>query len=877
MTMLALRIAWRELRGGIGGLRVVILCLALGVGAIAAVGTLRDAILSGIGTQGSTLLGGDAELALAYRLASADERAFMESVATQVSEIVDFRSMAVTGPYRGAGQGSDQDAGRGAGEGGGDGAGRPGTRGEGRAPDRHEDQALTQVRAVDDAWPLYGRAELDPPMPLAQALAGTGGLPGAVMDPVLIARLGLAPGDSFRLGMQEFRLMAALLHEPDGAGAGFLLGPRTLVRHADLARSGLLVPGALFEARYRLALPGGTDLPALRRRVEREFPAAGLRWRDRRNPVPGLRRFVGGIGQFLVLAGLATLAVGGIGIAAATRAWLAERVATIATFKALGAGSGLIFRSHLAQIAGAGGLGILLGLALGSALFLAAAPLVAGSLPFGFAPAPSGRALAEAAFLGAMTALAFTLIPLARAEAIPPAALYRGAAPRARMRMRRIVALLALVAGLAGAVTLGSENPRLALGATAAMAGLLGLLGLAGEAMRRLCRRLAHGAPARGRPALRAALAALGARGGGTVATTMALGLGLAVLAAIGQIDANLRAAIARDLPDRAPAFFFVDIQPDQLGPFRATLAALPGTRDFVSAPMLRGTITAVNGRPASEVKGDHWVLRGDRGVSYAGAMPAGTVITGGAWWPEGYSGPPQASLSRAEAEDLGLAPGATITVSILGREITATVTSLREVDFTSGGMGFVVILNEAALAGAPHGNLATIHAPPGAEAAILKEVARDFPNVTAISIRETAARVVEALDLIAAAAAWAAAATLATGVAVLIGTAAAGEEARRREAAILKVLGASRRRIMASLALRSGLVGLLAGAVAVGAGSLGAWVALDPVMGLSYRFAPGPALAITGAGALMTLATGLVLARRSLGARPAAFLRAQD
>lgn len=834
---LALGLAWRDLRGGLRGLRVIVLCLALGVGAVSAVGSLRDAILSGMATQGSTLLGGDAEMGFAYRLAGTQERAFMQDIATRVSEIVEFRSMAVTGA----------------------------------------DQALAEVRAVDGAWPLYGEVVLDPPIPLAQALAGAEGLPGAVMDPVLMARLDLRPGDTFSLSEQAFRLTAALVREPDAAAAGLLLGPRIVVRHTDLARSGLLVPGALFEAKYRLALPAGADLRALRGMAVERFGKDGLRWRDRRNPAPGLRRFIGDLGGFLALAGLATLAVGGIGIAAATRAWLAGRVATIATLKALGAPMGLIFRIHLAQVVMAGAAGIVLGLVIGLAVFAAVMPLVAKVLPLAPAAGLSPRAMAGAVLTGGLVLLISALVPLARTERIPPAALYRALPAHLRLRGRRIVLLVALLAGLAGAVVTEADRPWLALGTVGAVALLLSVLGLAGAGLRRLCRRLSGGSLVRGRPGLRVALAALGAPGGETVTTVMALGLGLSVLATIGQIDSNLRAAILRDLPDRAPAFFFVDIQPDQLDAFREMLARQPGASDFVTAPMLRGTIIRIDGRPAREVAGDHWVLRGDRGVSYADSMPAGTVITSGAWWPEGYSGPPQASLSRVEAGEIGLDVGKTLTLRILGREITATVTSLREVDFASGGMGFVIILDAAALAGAPHGNIATLRAPPGSEAAILAETARRFPNISAISVRETAARLVEAMGLIAAAAGWAAAATLAAGMAVLIGTASAGEEARRREAAILKVLGASRRRILTSFALRAGLLGALAGLVAVLAGSLGARLALGLVMDLDYHLAPVPAVAIVGAGAAMTLATGLALAWRGLGQKPSAFLRAQD
>ncbi len=339
---LSLRIARRELRGGLAGFRVFLACLALGVAAIAAVGTLRAGIQTGLQDQGSVILGGDAEMRFTYRAADDGERAFMDQIATAVSEVYDFRSMALI-----------------------DG-----------------DQALTQVKAVDGLWPLTGQAVLDPAIPLAQALAPTGGLPGAIMDPVLIDRLGLAPGDTFRLGTQDFRLTAALVREPDSASTGFTLGPRTVVLTTSLAASGLLTPGSLYETRYRLTLPPDADLAALEDQAEAAFRDKGMRWSDSRNAAPGVERFVDRIGSFLVLVGLAGLAVGGVGISAAIRSHLDGKTETIATLKTLGASGGLIFRIYLWQTVILAGIGLVLGLALGAALPLAAAPMIEASLPF---------------------------------------------------------------------------------------------------------------------------------------------------------------------------------------------------------------------------------------------------------------------------------------------------------------------------------------------------------------------------------------------------------------------------------------------------------------------------------------------------------------
>ncbi|SNR33527.1 FtsX-like permease family protein [Paracoccus sediminis] len=838
----AWRIARRELRGGLSGFRIFLLCLSLGVGAIAAVGSVRAALETGLSRQGAVLLGGDAELRLTYRFAEPAERAWMASRAGRLSEVVDFRSMAVAG--------GDADA----------------------------ERALTQVKGVDGNWPLQGQAQFDPPLPVAQVLAGRDGLPGAAMEPLLIDRLGLAVGDRFRLGVQDFVLTAALLREPDAAGSGFGLGPRTLVATEALGQSGLLAPGTLYETSYRLTLPAGGTLDGLRAAAMAEFDGAGMRWRDSRRGAPGVERFVDRLGSFLVLVGLAGLAVGGVGVSSAVRSYLDGKTAVIATLKTLGAEGRTIFAVYFMQIGALTLLGVGAGVFLGGLAPLAVAPLLESRLPipaeFALYPAP----LAESALYGTLTALIFTLLPLARVEGVRAAALFRGigADAAARPRGPYLAGLVLAAAALIGAATALASVPRLALGLSAGVAAALGALWLAARGLRALARRLARHPALRGRTALRLAMGAVGNPQEGAVAVVLSLGLGLTVLATVGQIDANLRRAIAAELPERAPSFFFIDIQPDQLAGFQDRLAADPGVDAVETAPSLRGIITAINGIPAREW-GDHWVLRGDRGVSHAAAPPEGTVLTEGDWWPADYAGPPLLSFGAEEAGELGLAVGDRVTVNILGRDITATVANLRQVDFRSGGIGFVMILDAAALKGAPQTHIATVQADAGAEGRILRDISNAYPNITAVRVREVAQRVGEAMAALASATSLAAMATLATGFVVLIGAAAAGERARVFEAAVLKTLGATRRQVLASFALRSALMGAAAGLVAAGVAALAAWTILTQVMEMDYRFVPGSALGIVAGGVLATLAAGLVFALRPLSARPARVLRAKE
>jgi len=838
-----MRLAWifakRELRGGLHGFRIFLACLALGVAAIAAIGTVRASIQDGLSENGASLLGGDVVLNMTYRFANDGEQAWMHDVADAVSETVDFRSMVVV----------NRDT---------------------------VERGLTQVQAVDDLYPLIGNVTLDPEIPLADAFTGDGTNPGAVMERVLADRLGLQSGDTFNLGDQIFILTAILVSYPDNAGGGFGLGPRSLVRLDDLANSGLLATGTLMETNYRLALPDGTDLQTLQTDAETRFRDDGVRWRDARAGAPRIARFVDRIAAFLILVGLSGLAVGGVGVSAAVRSYLAGKTAVIATLKTLGATRRTIFMTYFFQVGILTLAGITIGLVLGALVPLLAAPFIEPRLPIPTDFTLQSGPLIEAAIYGLLSAVIFTLWPLARTEDIKAATLFRDAtdAGSTLPQWPYLLITAMLIAVLIGAAIIFTGTAFLTFWTAGGMAFALGLLVLAAAFARFTARKFRKFS--RGRPALRFALGAIGARGGETTSVVLSLGLGLAVLAAVGQIDGNMRRAIDNDLPEIAPSYFFVDIQPDQIDGFRTRLDDDPQVTNYEAAPMLRGILTRINDQPAREVA-NHWVTRGDRGITYSAQPPSGTIITDGEWWPENYSGPPLVSFAAEEGMEMGLSLGDELTINILGRDITATIASFREVSFEDAGIGFIMSLNPAALQGAPHSWISTVYSDPTAEAAILRDLATAYPNITAIRVRDAIDQVVELVSGIAVATRYGALATLVTGFLVLIGAAAAGERARTFESAVLKTLGASRARILASFALRSALLGLAAGLVALAAGIAGGWAVSVYIMETEFTPIWTSAGAIILGGMAATMIAGLVFALRPLAAKPARILRARE
>lgn len=847
---LAFRLALREMRGGLKGFRVFLACLALGVAAVAAVGSVRAAIERGLSDQGRAILGGDAELRFTARRVTDYERAWLADKAIATSEIIDFRSMAV---------------------------------GTSRITSETE-RGLTQVKGVDGAYPLYGEVGLTPDIPLAEALAPQGGVYGLVMEQLLIDKMGLEIGDDVRLGVGVFQLRAALTAEPDGVSAGFGLGPRIIVLSSGLEGSGLLGAGSFYESALRLRLDPATSLAALKASADEKAEETGWRWRDRRNGAPGVQSFVDRVGAFLVLVGLAALAVGGVGVSSAVRSYLGEKTETIATLKTIGTTGGGIFAIYLIQIALLTAFGVTLGLALGAGLPALLGPLLEDLLPvpalFALYPAPIG----EASIYGVLTALLFALWPLARTREVRAASLFRDIAegvwtwPRPTdLVLITVVAALLVVSALwfSGVILLAAWF-------LAGVAAALATLWLMAQGISWLAARTARGPLPKGRPSLRLALASIGGPGGETTGAALSLGLGLTVLAAIGQIDFNMSRVIEDQLPQDSPAFFFVDIQNTQIEQFNTDAKDVDGVREIATAPMLRGVITALNGVPSKEAReqidpGARWVLNGDRGVSYAATPPKGAEITDGEWWAADYSGPPMVSFSAEEGAEMGLKIGDTITVNILGRELTATIANFREINWRGLGINFLLILDPGAMKGAPHTHIATVHTADTAEAPLLRAIGGAYPNVTAIRVKDAVERVSAGLSDLAAATRWGAGAVLLTGIVVLIGAAAAGERRRAYEAAILKTLGASRGRILGSFALRAGLVGAASGVVAVGFGAAASWAVMIYVMEATFQFSLSSALIVVTGGALASLLTGLAFAWRPLSQRPAQVLRSRE
>lgn len=837
--MLALRLARRELRGGLKGFRIFFACLMLGVAAIAGVGSLAQAMLTGLAEQGRTLLGGDISVSLVHRTANAEERAFLAHHG-RVSETTTLRAMAYA-----QGNGTEKE------------------------------RTLVELKAADHAYPLYGAVGLTPTRDFHSALACKENVCGAVAEQTLLDRLHLQNGGTMRIGSQAFRVAAVLAGEPDRISGGFSLGPHVLISEAALKRTGLVTIGSLITYHYQIALAPDRAMAPFKKAATARFPDGGWQIRDRSDAAPGLRRFIEQVTMFLTLVGLTALAVGGVGAGQAIGALLDRKRAEIATLKALGAEGALIFRIYLSQVMAIALVAVGVGLAAGAALPFLIERLYAANLPtpaqVGIYPGP----LLLAAIFGLFSAAAFAVPPLARAREIAPASLFRDIVARAQRRGR--LPYLAAAAGCAalviGLAVFVSPTPLFALWFLAGIAGGLAILRAAAWGLRIVLLRL----PRPQRPGLRLALANLTRPGAATAGVVVALGLGLTLLASVSLLDRTISAQVASSLPAQAPSFFFIDIQSDEADAFDKTIASFPAATDYKRAPMIRGRITELNGVAAADAKiepGARWAVSGDRGITYAAGMPKDTIVTAGKWWAPDYRGPTLISFDDELAEEMHLKLGDTITLNVLGREMTGTIANLRKVDFSNGRQNFILMLSPGIIDHAPHSFLATVRVPDGEEASVYRAITDKFPNVSTVRVKQAIAQVNGLLQQLADGVRAASLVTILAGLLVLAGAIAAGQRARLYDSTVLKVLGATRARIAGIYAVEYGLIGVLTGLMALGAGTLAASTIATQVFELPFVFDTRAALLTVMGGGAATLLFGLIGAWAALRSKPAALLR---
>jgi len=838
---LSFQYALRELRSGFSGFGGFLFCLILGVGGIGAVGSFSQAIKSGMAEDGRILLGGDVEFALAHRQASKAEFSALEKRGS-VSEIATLRAI-VTAPHK-------------------------------------KTQSLIEIKAIDDKYPLYGALKFKNNVGQVGPIDPAPNLPLISVESTLLASLKIQLGEQVKIGKQVFIVTETIVIEPDRMSSGFMIGPRVLMSQSALTKTGLVQPGSLIRWRYRLRFPDlkSTDVDDVIDTIKKEFPNAGWRIRNRNNAAPGVGRFIDRLTVFLTLVGFTTLLVGGVGIANSVKGYVDAKRSVIATYKCLGATGTFITAVYLLQIMLVACVGIIVGAFAGALIPLTGLYLLSDTLPV---PAKTGifmEPLVISMLFGLLTAFAFAIWPLGRVRLIAPSALFRDLISVAKQTPGKgYIFLFSITCTALGALLIMTSINRLVsawfvAGATVGFA----FLGLMAVALSALAKRL----PQFKTFELRMAISNLHRPGAATTSAILSLGLGLTLLVTLLLIDKNLVQQLEHDMPDKAPSFFFVDIQKAQMDDFETLVHRQTKVSNFTKVPMLRGRIVKLKNVDVGDISppaGARWVLRGDRGITYSEDVPKGSTLVTGKWWSKTYSGPPLVSFTHGLAEMLGLTIGDTITVNILGRNIAAKIANTRAVEWRSFGINFVMVFTPHALKHAPHTFLSTVTLPQQDEINLLQSVSENFANVTSIRVRDVLEAINTLLEKLIMAIRAASSLSFMAAIVVLAGAIAAGRRERIYDAVVLKTLGATRKVLLRSYCLEYGILGLCSAVFAVFVGTIAAYLVVEYVLDVRFVFFPGTTMIATVLATVGTVVVGLISSWRILGEKPATILRSQN
>ncbi len=827
---LAFLLALRELRGGVRDFRIFLSCLIIGVAVIAAVTSVSRHIAQGIQQESRTLLGGDLELALINQQLSEEQLGFIRKYGA-VSLSATMRSMAVHG----------------------------------------DDVALVELKGVDAAYPLLGEAATGTAGKLQDALAGD----SLVAEPAFFTRMQMQPGETIQLADAKLKVVDMLTHEPDSIASPLSLGPRVMGRIETLQRNGLLLADGLTRFHYHVVLNKDVTVEAFTTQLAQAFAHAPWIVKTVSDNNRGVQDFISRLQLFMTLAGLSSLLIGGIGIMNAAETYLHKKSESIAVYKTLGASRNFVFGVYLLVLLCISLPASCAGAFAGSALSVLALPYLSAFLPvFDTHFALDFPAIGLASIFGLLTVFTFSITALGRGVEVRPAVLFRGMDPaRPRLSRGKLLgnALCALL--LVGTLIVSSSDTKIAVGfilcAFASLLVFAGATRLTQMAARRI--RLPQ-------PWARMALANLYRPGSHTLSIMLSTGIGLTVLISLLLVEGNFQKEVKETMPAVAPSLFLIDIQPEQKDAFVAMLAGNAHVSDVSSQPMVRGRIAQVNGVEVEKLKianDAKWAVESDRGFTYSAVAPANSQVVEGAWWPADYHGRPLASLDRKIARGMGIGIGDKLTVNVLGRDIEVEIANLRDINYISFQINFALIFSPGAIEDIPATYIATARiAGEENEAAVIRQTARDYPNVSVVRIKDSINQITGMVAHIAFALRLCALVTLVSGVLVLASALAATLDARVYDMVVLKVLGARKRDIIKMFLAEWVLLASLTAAIACVLGMGGAWLILKRLDWIQFQVLPEAIFTTVGLALVFVTLTGFVIHTRIFNTRASSVLR---
>jgi putative ABC transport system permease protein len=669
------------------------------------------------------------------------------------------------------------------------------------------------------------------------------GLYGALLDPLLLDQLGAKVGDVVQLGGTPFEARGTLGRLPDAAVRGFRLGLTALITTDGFAALNDMtspLPGLGTYYRYKV-LSDAHDADLLRANLQQALGDTGWTIRTPRDALGPMVRYYDLFMRFLVIVGLASLLIGGVSVWTGISAYVAERAGVIAVMRSVGASQARVFIHFFSQVATLALIGVGIGLLVGASTGLLALPVVGHAIGVNLPPTLYIQPLLIAAAVGLITAFAFSYLPLQQALNIQPIILFRSkglAAPqfewRALLRSFQIVPVLVAAVAFVGLAIVMTGDPLLVaafvLVSLVAVVILRLATGLAIAGLRRLPESL--------NPVLRRALRGITGPDSNAPSVVISVGIALATLIVVLVLDVNLSNEYLGASVFDVPTFVASDLFKDEAAKMEAMKAADPDIADFTATPMLRGAVTAVNNVPVNQLKprGSEalFLLSGDVPLTYRTEMPASSRLVEGNWWPPDYSGPPLVSLHQSLRAGLGVKIGDTVTFTIFGDTITATVANFRDYSW-QGGIDFLAAFSPGVLEGYPATLLGAVKAAPGREEVVERKIAAALPDVRFVAIGETLEQITKALSQLSLAASLVGGLAVGNGLLVLIGSLATGRQQRRADALITKVLGANQPQIIAVFVLQYVLLAAFSAILATIIGVALAWILVSVLLDVDF------------------------------------------
>jgi len=838
--VLAFVIARRDLRGGMGGrarsLSLLILGVFIGVAAVAFIATASQSLRDGAQKGALEAVGGDLSLRLFHRFPSPAE---LDLISQQgaVSVSAELRPMA-------------------------------------QAKGRF---VLVEMKGVDDAYPLYGEVGIASQRRLKDVLRGG----GAVVDALLLERLGVAIGDSVQIGETTFEIRDTLSFEPDRAFRAFALGPRIMVNLDALPATGLVQPGAEVYIYTHVKLGADENADAALKRIVSAFPDAGWRLVNARDGVPGVERTLSMVQVLLLFIGLGVMLVGGAGISGAVRAHISTKLSVIAILKSIGTPPGVITLAMGLEVLLGALAGAVAGMFVGAFGPMVVVQALGNDVPFALSPWPDVGVLLGAGLFGILVAMLFAWWPLMALRGVTTRALLRERFDHVpgRWSVSSLLGGGILVTGIA--ILIFALSPMPVLSGAFLVGGLMlaGVYLALGRVFGVLAKKLAKVLGER-HVLARLALGNLHRAGAPTGAVVMALGLTLTLLVALDGIEAAAVRHVSATLPRQAPDLVMFSIPADRAQELRRASATWDSVQNQRILPFLHARVQAIKGVPVTELKipgSLNWVVRGDRGVSFAEAVPPQTEIVRGTWWTAQTASQSLLSVDAGFAEKIGLKLGDAMTLNVSGAVVRGRIANLRRIDWTGLDLDFPIIASPGAMAGVPHTFAASLKAKPGHAGQLEAQVRERVSDLPLIRVSEVIDALSTALQAVLSGLRLAALMTGAAALVVLAGSVLQGLRERTDEALLFKVLGARRGQLLRLLAVEFVGLGVLVALVAMPLGLAVAGGVAYAAKLADVQIAWTGGLGLAGLAIVVSVIVGLAATWGAYTAAPARYLRRRD